>query len=89
MIGPDDIEGMADEDVKAAYEAARRGAKGLPADCLYDGTKGARRLWRGIIKLGVIIADQEAELDAYREAERRRGADAMGVYPDDRKSGQG
>lgn len=67
-----------DKDIEAAYEFARRSAKGLPADRLYDGANGAHRVARGILKLGVIIAD-------YEEIERQRGEDAMRLHYADTK----
>lgn len=88
-LGPQDIEAMSDPDLEAAYECARRGAKGLPADRLYDGALGMHRLWRGIVKLGIIIADQSERLAAYEDDERARGAEAMGLHPDDSKYNRG
>ena len=67
-----------DADIQAAYEFARRAAKGLPADRLYDGADGAMRVARGILKLGVIIAD-------YEEIEKARGVDAMRLHSADSK----
>jgi hypothetical protein len=67
-----------DQDIEAAYEFARRAAKGLPADRLYDGADGAMRVARGILKLGVIIADME-------EVERARGEEAMRLHSDHSK----
>lgn len=74
-----------DADIAAAHEAVRRGMKGLPADRLYDGTDGANRLWRGILKLGVIISDQEAQIEEYKRIEHHRGNDAMRLHSADTK----
>lgn len=84
-LGPDDIEAMHDPDIEAAYEAARRGVKGLPADRLYDGTIGATRLWRGILKLGAIIADQADVIARFEAYERARNQGATEIYPEDSK----
>ena len=65
-------------DIEAAREFARRSTKGLPADRLYDGANGAHRVARGILKLGVIIAD-------YEEIEKQRGEDAMRLHSADSK----
>lgn len=69
---------MTDPDIEAAQEFARRFVKGLPADRRYDGSEGADRVARGILKLGIIIAD-------YEENERARGEDAMRLHHADSK----
>jgi len=70
-----------DPDIEAAREFARRSIKGLPADRLCDGANGAHRVARGILKLGVIIAD-------YEENEKQRGEDAMRLHSADSKYAQ-
>lgn len=72
---------MTDDDIEATREFARRYVKGLPPDRRYDGTDGADRVARGILKLGIIIAD-------FEEAERARGEDAMRVHHEDSKYAQ-
>lgn len=67
-----------DQDIEAAQEFARRFVKGLPDDRRYDGTEGADRVARGILKLGILIAD-------YEEIERLRGDDAMRLHHADSK----
>ena len=86
MISGDDIEAFEADNadaIAAANEYARRAAKGLPADRLSDGVKGALLVGKGIHALQVIAALQTDALIDLAEDMQERGTDAMRLHSKD------
>ena len=86
MIGPDDIEAFSEDNapaIAAASEYARRAAKGLPADRLADGARGAMLVAKGIHAYQVIMAIQTDALAVMGQELQDRGTDAMRLHSKD------
>ena len=74
------------EAVRAAVEFHRRSRKGLPADRWASGNEGMQLVADGIGEIVRALGASTALLQAYEEAERQRGIDAMDPTADPMRS---